>query len=205
MEVRFACHDMAAMRAGLALTKPVSFTIASGGYTQLRGANGIGKSTFLRQIAGLIPHDTGLLTLNEAPYHPANDRLSLKAVYLGHRDGFHDDLTGIENIELLCGYCPDEIASQPLYQRQINSFSAGQRQRLNLLTLSDDADLWLLDEPSSNLDDDNLIYLEDRIKGFIAKGGMVIAATHSDIAQQSVTNEIHLEKAPSYSQEERLL
>ena len=185
----------------MALTNPVSFMIERGSYLQLRGANGIGKSTFLRQCAGLLPFEGGTMTLkeagNEASYNPAQDRLSLKAIYLGHRDGLHGDLTGLENLSLLCGDIPDEALSNELYTRQVARYSAGQRQRLNLLTLSDEADLWLLDEPSSNLDDENLQNLEAKIISFINKGGMVIAATHSDIAQDYVTHHITLEKATS--------
>ena len=181
----------------MALTNPISFIIEAGSYLQLRGINGIGKSTFLRQCAGLIPIESGNLTLNEKSYNPAQDRTALKVIYLGHRDGFHGDLTGFENIQLFCDHMPEDALENDLYKRQIASYSAGQRQRLNLLTLSDEADLWLLDEPSSNLDDENLKYLEEKIKAFIAKGGMVIAATHSDIAQDYVTHRITLEKTTS--------
>ena len=198
-EIQLSCHSVAAMRAGMAVTKAVSFTIERGQYLQLRGMNGIGKSTFLRQLAGLIPCDNGHLTLNDAPYDPATDRLSLKTHYLGHRDGLHNDLTGFENLQLLGARIDEQTQSHPLYQRQLNSYSAGQRQRLNLLTLSDEADLWLLDEPSSNLDGDNLQFLEEMIKAFLKKGGIVIAATHGDVAQSSVTQQIQL--APSSSKQ----
>ena len=191
------------MRAGMALTKAVSFTMERGHYLQLRGMNGIGKSTFLRQLAGLIPCDSGHLTINDTPYNPAQDRLTLKVQYLGHRDGLHNDLTGYENLQLLGAINDKGAQTEPLYHRQLNSYSAGQRQRLNLLTLSDEADLWLLDEPSSNLDGDNLQFLEEMIKAFLKKGGMVIAATHGDVAQTDVTQQIQLEpfsKQPAPSQ-----
>lgn len=196
-ELRLACQSVTAMRASISLTKPLSFSIERGSYLQLRGANGIGKSTFLRQWAGLIPFERGTITLNDAAYNPAQDRLSLKTIYLGHRDGFHGDLTGLETIQLFCDHLPEDALSNPLYKRQVASYSAGQRQKLNLLTLSDKADLWLLDEPSANLDDENLQQLEAKIISFIAKGGMIIAATHSDIAQDHVTHHITLEKAAS--------
>ena len=202
--IQLSCHSVTAMRAGMTLTSPVSFTMERGDYLQLRGMNGIGKSTFLRQLAGLIPCDRGHLTIKDAPYDPAKDRLSLKTHYLGHRDGLHNDLTGTENLQLLGAKIDKHTQTEPLYQRQLNSYSAGQRQRLNLLTLSDEADLWLLDEPSSNLDGDNLQFLEEMIKAFLKKGGMVIAATHGDVAQSHVTQQIQLEpssskKAPSQS------
>jgi len=201
--IQLSCHSVSAMRAGMALTNAVSFTMERGDYLQLRGMNGIGKSTFLRQLAGLIPCDSGHLTINDAPYNPAQDRLTLKVQYLGHRDGLNNDLTGYENLQLLGAKNDKRAQTEPLYHRQLNSYSAGQRQRLNLLTLSDEADLWLLDEPSSNLDGDNLQFLEEMIKAFLKKGGMVIAATHGDVAQTFVTQQIQLEpfsKQPTPSQ-----
>ena len=196
-EMQFSCHSVAAMRAGMAITSAISFALKRGDYLQLRGMNGIGKSTFLRQLAGLIPCDSGYFTLNDTAYAPSRDRLTLKVHYLGHRDGLHNDLTGLENLKLLGGAITEKMTADPLYKRAVNSYSAGQRQRLNLLTLSDDADLWLLDEPASNLDDENLQFLEEMIKAFLKKGGMVIAATHGDVAQNQVTHQIHLEPAPS--------
>ena len=190
----FHCVNVPAMRGGVALTEPVSFSLAKGDYIQLRGPNGSGKSTLLRQIAGLVPVEDGSLSLSEKPYRPHDPDISFQMAYLGHRDGLHGDLTGYENWRLLTGGKSDNKPIDPLYERQLSSYSAGQRQRLSLLTLSFDADLWLLDEPSSSLDADNLLFLQELMTRYLAKGGRIIAATHHDLAQNLVKQCISLQK-----------
>ena len=70
----------------------------------------------------------------------------------------------------------------------------GKRQLLCIHLLQDDHDLWLLDEAATSLDDKNRHHLEERIAGFPAIGGAVIASTHSDLAQNLVSQIITLEK-----------
>ena len=64
---------------------------------------------------------------------------------------------------------------------------------LTLHMLDDGHDIWLLDEPSASLDEANLTYLEERIAGYLACGGIVIAATHVPLAQSLITQTITLE------------
>lgn len=191
---RLLCQDMPASRNGYALTQPVSFALHAGDYIQLRGPNGSGKSTVLRQLAGLVPHDEGqiyiddkLMTASQIPQH-------LHISYLGHADGLHPDLTGYENFELLSGYPRDRLVQTPLYDRPVSSYSAGQRQLLCIHLLQDHHEIWLLDEAATSLDDKNHRHLEERIAGFLAVGGAVIASTHSELAQNLVSQTITLEQ-----------
>lgn len=191
MTVRGLC----ATRAGTALTQPVSFTLRAGDYVQLRGPNGCGKSTLLRHLAGLVPAANGIIEINASPCVPSQIPQSLKIAYLGHQDGLQDDLTGYENYELLTGRGRDELVQKPLYERHVIHYSAGQRQLLSLLMLDDEQDIWLLDEPSASLDAHNHRFLEERIAGFLALGGAVIASTHSPLGQSLVSQLITLEAA----------
>ena len=185
-----ACRDMPASRNGYALTSPVSFTLTSGSYIQLRGPNGSGKSTLLRQLAGLVPHDEGQIEIKGQIVTSSQIAAKLRLSYLGHADGLHPDLTGYENYELLSGHSREGFLQDDLYDRPVSSYSAGQRQLLCIHILSDEDDLWLLDEAATSLDTQNRIYLEERMAGFLALGGAVIASTHSDLAQNLV-NETH--------------
>lgn len=186
------CRNISANRDGYRLTAPQSFRLAKGGYLQLRGANGCGKSTMLRHLAGFLPDFEGTIFIDESPCAPADIPQQKQLCYLGHNDALSGDLTGYENFELLTGKGRMMLVQLALYDRPVASYSAGQRQKLNLQILDDEADIWLLDEPSSNLDDANLYYLEERIAGFLATGGIVIASTHSPLAQSLVTQTIHL-------------
>ena len=191
---RLICQNMPASRNGYALTQPVSFALHAGDYIQLRGPNGSGKSTLLRQIAGLVPHDEGQLFIHDKVMSPSQIPLHLQISYLGHADGLHPDLTGYENFELLSGDGRDSLVQTSVYDRPVSSYSAGQRQLLCIHLLQDDHDLWLLDEAATSLDDKNRHHLEERIAGFLAIGGAVIASTHSDLAQNLVSQIITLEK-----------
>ena len=184
--------SLSAARHETVLTAPISFTLHKGAFIQLRGPNGSGKSTYLRQFAGLVPSLEGRLLVRGEACQPDEIAHRLHIGYVGHRDEFHGDLTGYENFEILSGKPRDELVQKALYERPVASYSAGQRQLLRLHILSDDCDIWLLDEPSASLDDTNLLYLEERIAGFLAQGGAIIASTHLPLAQSRLTQAIEI-------------
>ena len=186
------CCALAPSRNGLIIAEPVSFHLDSGAYVQLRGPNGCGKSTLLRHLAGLLPAERGDVLIDDTscpPHLIAQRRL---IGYLGHADALHGDLTGYENFELLTGQSRDLLVQLPLYERPTATYSAGQRQKLTLHMLDDTHDIWLLDEPSASLDDANLLYLEERIAGYLACGGAVVASTHTPLATSLVSQTITL-------------
>lgn len=190
-----ACQALCASRNDNVLTAPVSCTVAKGDYIQLRGPNGCGKSTFLRHLAGLLPAIKGIIIIAGEPC-PAQDIPALRTIsYLGHDDAMQADLTGYENYELLTGQSRNMLVQSSLYERQIATYSAGQRQKLSLHILDDSHDIWLLDEPSASLDAANLAYLEERIAGYLALGGAVIASTHTPLAQSLISQIITLTPA----------
>ncbi|MGC6516631.1 MAG: heme ABC exporter ATP-binding protein CcmA [Candidatus Puniceispirillaceae bacterium] len=185
--------NLCVSRNGRLLTDPLSFTVAKGQYCQITGPNGSGKSTLLRQLAGLVLPETGHILVQDTHCTPHEIAMRLTISYLGHADALHRDLTGYENFELLTGLERTDLVQLPLYERLVAHYSAGQRQKLLLHMLSDEADLWLLDEPSASLDEANCHYLEERIAGFLALGGAVIATTHTPLAQSLVTKTITLD------------
>ena len=187
-----SCEVLSAGRNGMALTQPVSFSLARGQFVQLRGANGCGKSTFLRHLAGLLPALHGTILIDDAPQaaHQIATRRGIS--YLGHADGLHGDLSAYENYELLTGESRIMLVQSALYERPVATYSAGQRQKLTIHMLNDDHDFWLLDEPAASLDDANLRHLEERIAGYLANGGAVIASTHTPLGEGLVTKVITL-------------
>ena len=190
-----ACDGLCAARDEQILTKPVSFTLCAGDYIQLRGANGCGKSTFLRHLAGLLPWVAGDILLDDIAQNAHDIPAKRTISYLGHDDALHGDLSGYEAYELLSNHSPISLTQSALYERPIATYSAGQRQKLTIHMLDDTHDLWLLDEPSASLDAANLAYLEERIAGYLALGGAVIASTHSALATSLVSQIITLAPA----------
>ena len=187
-----SCEALVACRDGIVLTKPVSFTLTAGTYLQLRGANGSGKSTMLRHLAGLLPAPDATIMIDDTSCAGPDIAQRRRISYLGHADGLHGDLTGYENYELLTGQSRIMLTQSSLYERPVSTYSAGQRQKLTLHMLDDSHDFWLLDEPAASLDDANLRHLEERIAGYVAQGGAVIASTHTPLAERLVTKLITL-------------
>ncbi len=146
----------------------LSLCIEKGTITGLVGPNGCGKSTLLKVIAGLQYYQEGELFLNgqsleKIPVHKRNiSYLSQSVVLFPH-------WTAFENIA-----CPLKARKMPLYQisekveeiakrfgiydflsRVPSQLSIGQQQKVLLAKcLVMDADLYLLDEPFSNIDEE---------------------------------------------------
>lgn len=155
----------------------LSFQLARGDLLLLRGANGTGKSSLLRVLAGFLPPGAGSALWTGSAPAPR---------YLGHHDGLKGPLTVRENLAFLAklyGLDPSaNIASlglKPLMDLSVSDLSAGQRRRTALsLMVAGDGTPWLMDEPATSLDDAGKAWLWDRIAAHRAAGGAVIAAVH---------------------------
>ena len=170
----------------------LSHSQAKGELCLVTGANGVGKSTLLRTIAGRLPAESGHI------------HCRLPCIYIGHADGLAGAISGKKNLrgwasiydievtdiainQALTGFDALEFADLP-----IQILSRGQRRRLALarLLLAPKQSLWLLDEPNTGLDTKSQARLESAINRHLTAGGAVIAATH--IALVTTTATIHL-------------
>jgi len=189
-------EDLACRRGERLVFADLSFRLPPGGALVLRGANGSGKTSLLRLLAGLIAPAAGRLTWGETPIDddPAGHRTRLH--YVGHQDGVKPGLTPRETLVFWaalrgCGIrCRASMldaalaafALEPVADWPCRWLSAGQRRRLALARLSvTPAALWLLDEPFTALDHDNQNRLERAIAAHRAEGGRVVLATHLPI------------------------
>ncbi|MFT8871517.1 MAG: ABC transporter ATP-binding protein [Sporolactobacillus sp.] len=137
----------------------LSVTIPAGAVTGVLGANGAGKSTFFRMIAGLIKPDSGHIeVLGEAP----GWRTNAKIAYLPDRARWYNTYTVAESLAFADRLLPSfereeadrsaEVMQLPLH-RMVRSFSKGQEARLMLiLCMCRSVPLIMLDEPFSGID-----------------------------------------------------
>ena len=167
----------------------LDFELAPGGALVLTGPNGSGKSSLLRLMAGLTPPIAGALSWDGTAVaeDPAAHRTRLHLV--GHQDALKPVLTVAETLAFsaaLRGTSADRVL--PALQRfhlaefadlPCRVLSAGQRRRLALARLlASPAPLWLLDEPTTGLDDASMLDLMAAIAEHRAGGGLVAIATH---------------------------
>lgn len=179
-------QDLACRRGEQLVFAGVGFRVTTGEALVLTGANGAGKSSLLRLLAGLLPPVAGRVlwdgadALGDLAAHAARLR------YLGPGDAVKPSLTVAENLGLDAalrgGSVAVALAAQglaPLGGLPGRVLSSGQRRRLALARLSlGDAALWLLDEPTTGLDTASVARLGVVLAAHRAGGGMVIAATH---------------------------
>ncbi|ACV24884.1 ribosome biogenesis/translation initiation ATPase RLI [Methanocaldococcus fervens] len=126
-------------------------TIYKGEVIGILGPNGIGKTTFVKLLAGVIKPDEGEVTKEE------DIKVSYKPQYIApDYDGTVEDLlSSITNINT--SYYKSEIINplqlEKLLDREVKELSGGELQRVAIAAcLSRDADIYLLDEPSAFLD-----------------------------------------------------
>jgi heme exporter protein A len=189
--------DLACRRGDRLVFTDLSFRVPPGGALVLSGANGSGKSSLLRIIAGLLPPASGRLWWGRAAVaaDPAAHRARLH--YVGHLDALKPAMTPRETLAFWAGLrggrggggaarieaALAQFALEAIADWPCRWLSAGQRRRVALARLlAAPALLWLLDEPTTALDADGQTRLGEAITAHRAAGGMVIVATHTPLA-----------------------
>lgn len=166
------------------LFKNLNFTLSDGQALQINAANGVGKTTLLKIIAGLLPIAAGKITTDYS------------ALYLGHNSNLHPALSVQANLKFLhlLNSRSSSVNSQHMQLAIQNAginkqlytageeLSAGQAQRVNLarLYLAQEK-LWLLDEPFVNLDNNAKLILTNLLIKHLLSGGALIIASHNQI------------------------
>jgi len=169
--------------------RDVSFSLEAGGALVVTGHNGAGKSSLLRQLAGLVDVAGGALFL--AGGQPETT-IAEQAHYIGHLDALKAAMTVRETAGFWAGFLGGTPATidrsfeifdlAGLRDLPVAYLSAGQRRRLTLsrLLIAPRA-LWLLDEPSVALDAASLARLVSAMEAHRAGGGLIVAATHQPL------------------------
>lgn len=177
MELRVS--DLAVQRGGLTVLEGLSFALKAGEALVLRGANGIGKTTLLRTLAGLQPPVSGQIDVPPE-----------SLTYAAHADGLKAVLTVRENLEFWAAIhggadvarAMREMNLIELQDRRAANLSAGQKRRLGLARLLvTGRPIWVLDEPTVSLDTASVALFGDVVRAHLAGGGMAILATHIDL------------------------
>jgi len=160
----------------------VSFSIRAGEGVALLGANGTGKSTLLRTVAGVLPADAGRIE--------ARGRV---AALLSVDAGLMPTLTGRENCLLLgvlaglsrrqarrsLAEIQERTALADEFDNPVSSYSQGMRARLGFAVADQIApNILLLDEVHEAIDHDSRTIVEDRAQSILREGGIVMAAGH---------------------------
>jgi heme exporter protein A len=179
-------RDLACLRGERIIFAGLSFAVSPGEALLLTGANGAGKSSLLRLLAGLIAPAEGALLWEGTDTFADRAAHAARLRYVGHGDALKPTLTAAENLGFYARLWGGEVAPAlealglaPLAELPARVLSAGQKRRLGLARLAlAPAALWLLDEPTTGLDIASVARLGGLLGRHREGGGMVVAATH---------------------------
>jgi heme exporter protein A len=182
--MRLSGNGLMVERGERVIFSGLNFGAAAGELVALTGPNGAGKTTLLRLIAGLIRPQAGTVELEGGD----EDRtIGQQAHMIGHQHGIKPALTVEENLRFWKDFLGGETVQGALEGLGLEAFrdfpagvlSAGQRRRLSLARLLvAQRPIWLLDEPTTGLDQRSLLLLCEHMRGHLQEGGIIIAATH---------------------------
>jgi heme exporter protein A len=157
----------------------------------VEGANGAGKTSLLRMIAGFLAPVAGRIVVRIAEQENDDAEERGKSVgWLGHQDGLKPQLTVAEQLDFFASLYRAKADRALLEQvglaRQADLpcryLSAGQRRRLALARLlAGRRPLWLLDEPFAALDAGGQALVAHLMARHCGDGGIIIAATHEPL------------------------
>jgi heme exporter protein A len=176
-------RELTVARGERVLFSGLSFEVAAGGVLLLRGANGVGKSTLLMTLAGIVRPDGGTVEgIGREDVHVITYQSGLKArLTVGENLKFWRELNGPSGTTV--EEALERLGIGSLGEFEAGYLSSGQLRRLALGRLLVSArPIWLLDEPSAALDADGERLLGTLIDEHRARGGIAIVATHHDLA-----------------------
>jgi len=174
--------DLGCRRGGRRVFSGVGLRLRAGQALWLKGANGSGKTSLLRLLAGLAPAASGQIE-RQAP-----------VAYLGHANALKDELNVGEALRFLCslhGPVPDDTRLRAVLERvglgrrmefPVRKLSQGQRRKLALARLwLGEARVWLLDEPYDALDRSACAVLDEVLQQHRQAGGALVLTSHQAV------------------------
>ncbi|MBN1861797.1 MAG: ABC transporter ATP-binding protein [Candidatus Thermoplasmatota archaeon] len=181
--------------------KNVSVDFIDGNVITIMGENGAGKSTLLKIIAGILPFDTGVITIDSFSLQSQSLQARERLGYLPEMPELYDRITGreflfyiaslrkIADAEKTINTLSRTIGIDQALDYEIGGYSKGMKQKISLLSaIMHQPQNLLLDEPVYGLDP-----LASRtIQEFIKKRqGTTVIATHSTQLVELVADSVY--------------
>ena len=196
-------NHLSCQRGDKQLFADISFAVSEQQCWHVIGANGSGKTSLLRQIAGLVELDRSVAEQSIHWSNVATPDSANRFAFLGHTDGLKPELTALENLTFYAHYsrAPRSIdLDQILFDvgllncadLAVKHMSFGQRRRLSLArVLITNAKVWLLDEPLTGIDASGRELFIELFLQHLASGGAIILTHHQLLTDSPLSSNLH--------------
>jgi len=170
--------------------KQISFDIPVNSIFGILGANGSGKSTFMKILPGLIQNWSGEIFHNGKFVEKNNTRLRDKFGYLIEAPTFYEYLSARKNLEILSRISPTNsldidyilelVNLKSRSEDKVSAYSYGMKQRLGIAQcLIHNPEILILDEPNNGLDPNGIQDMIKLIKNLRTEGKTICLSTHN--------------------------
>lgn len=178
---------------GKAAVDGLSFSVEEGQVFGLLGPNGAGKSTTMSMLGGLLPPDSGTITLAGEPFEPRNLKMRPLLGVVPQDLAVYTDLTAFENLRFFgrlyglqgqqlqdrIDFALDQTGLRENADSLVKTFSGGMKRRLNFgVAVLHQPRLLILDEPTVGVDPQSRSHLMECVRQLSAGGMSVIYASH---------------------------
>jgi heme exporter protein A len=183
----------------------VSLDVHPGELMHVSGPNGTGKTTLLRVVSGLLRPEKGSVAWQGRSIAATAAEYQSALAYASHEPALKSDLTALENLRFTVGLKRRVTAAElrsSLERTGVANcadlparvLSAGQRRRVAMArVLAFRADLWLLDEPYTNLDGSGSSLLSALLAEHVGQGGVALVVAHHDLNVAVQTRQLELQ------------
>lgn len=183
----------------VSVLKGLNLAINSGGIFAVLGPNGSGKTTLIKSILGMVIPEKGNIIIDETQILKTHlYRNSIN--YLPQIASFPANLTVIELLQMIKDIRSKESNEtrlielfdlKPFLKQKLGNLSGGTKQKVNLvLAFMFDAEIIILDEPTTGLDPISLIRLKKIIQEEKQKGKTILITSHIMSFVEEVSDEI---------------
>lgn len=198
-------HEVECVRGERRLFKNLMLHVEPGACLLVQGANGSGKTSLLRILAGLTPPANGHVHWKGQPIKLLGEAYRNDLLYCGHNNALKDELSAEENLlaaAALSGRAATADAAREALSQAglagrerlpVRALSQGQRRRASLARLLlYYRPVWILDEPFTALDTHAMHWLSALIDRHLALGGLTVLTSHQDISLASGVRTLRL-------------
>ena len=182
------------------ILRDINFSLISGKSITITGANGVGKTLLLNTIMGFKSLFKGKISINKIDVSNNCSNRQEQIGYFGHKASLQNGFTVMEILEYWKVYYNSDATTSDLIRfwelpnKTVENCSEGQRKRMALMRLSlMKRDIWILDEPTTNLDLVGKEKFSDIHASHLRAGGLSLIASH-DPAQFEGNKIINLDR-----------